>query len=107
MRTAVVLLIYAGLRVQEACDVQLRDVDLAGGTVTVRSGKGGKARRLPLHPDAQRLLLSYLNEVRCPAGIPPSEAIRGVNRSSLACRSQLRSILLSQASKRVIRKRIA
>jgi len=64
-------LIYTGLRVQEICDVQLRDVDLAAGAVTVRSGKGGKARRLPLHPDAQRLLQRYLNEVRCPAGTPP------------------------------------
>lgn len=65
------LLIYAGLRVQEVCDVQVRDVDLAGGTVTVRSGKGGKARRLPLHSDAQRLLQRYLHEVRCPEGLPP------------------------------------
>jgi integrase/recombinase XerC len=65
------LLIYAGLRVQELCDVQVRDVDLAGGTVTVRSGKGRKARRLPLHSDAQRLLQRYLHEVRCPAGLPP------------------------------------
>lgn len=65
------LLIYTGLRVQEVCDLQVRDVDLAGGTVTVRSGKGGKARRLPLHPDAQRLLQRYLHEVRCPAGLPP------------------------------------
>ncbi len=65
------LLIYAGLRVQEVCDVQVRDVDLAGGTVIVRSGKGGKARRLPLHPDAQHLLQRYLSEVRCPLGIPP------------------------------------
>jgi integrase/recombinase XerC len=65
------LLIYAGLRVQEVCDVQVRDVDLARGTVTVRSGKGRKARRLPLHPDAQRLLQRYLHEVRCPAGLPP------------------------------------
>lgn len=65
------LLIYTGLRVQEVCDVQVRDVDLAGGTVTVRSGKGRKARRLPLHPDAQRLLQRYLHEVRCPGGLPP------------------------------------
>jgi site-specific recombinase XerD len=42
------LLVYAGLRVQEVCDVQLRDLDLASGTLVVRSGKGGKARRLPL-----------------------------------------------------------
>jgi len=63
-------LIYAGLRVQEACDLQLRDLDLEGGTVTVRSGKAGKARRVPLHPDAERLLRRYLNTVRCPEGLP-------------------------------------
>jgi len=33
------LLVYTGLRVQEACDLQLRDLDQGGGTVTVRSGK--------------------------------------------------------------------
>jgi integrase/recombinase XerC len=65
------LLAYAGLRVQEVCDVQLRDIDLEGGTVTIRSGKGGKARRLPLHSDAQRMLHRYLKEIRCPSGIPP------------------------------------
>ena len=65
------LLIYAGLRVQEACDVQIRDLDLAGGTITVRSGKGGKPRRLPLHRDASRILARYLQEVRCPTGMPP------------------------------------
>jgi site-specific recombinase XerD len=62
------LLIYAGLRVQEACDLQLRDLDLEGGTVTVRSGKAGKARRVPLHADAQRLLRRYL-DIRCPEGL--------------------------------------
>jgi len=64
------LLIYAGLRVQEACDLQLRDLDVGSGTMTVRSGKAGKARRLPLHPDAERLLRRYLERVRCPDGMP-------------------------------------
>ncbi|MBA2362491.1 MAG: tyrosine-type recombinase/integrase, partial [Chloroflexia bacterium] len=64
------LLVYAGLRVQEACDVQLRDVDLPAGTVIVRSGKAGKARRVPLHPDATRLLRRYVEAVRCPQGMP-------------------------------------
>lgn len=64
------LLIYAGLRSQEAADVQLRDLDLDGRTVTVRAGKAGKFGRVPLHVDAVRLLRRYLNEVRCPAGLP-------------------------------------
>lgn len=73
------LLAYAGLRVQEACDVQLRDLDLAGGTVTVRSGKGGRPRRVPLHTDALKLLRRYLTTVRCPDGMPAigSDAERG------------------------------
>ncbi len=63
---ALALLIYGGLR-----DLQLRDVDLAGLSITVRHGKAGKARRVPLHSDAQRLLQRYLEQVRCPHGIPP------------------------------------
>jgi site-specific recombinase XerD len=68
---ALALLAYAGLRIHEVCQLQLRDLDLEGGTVTVRRGKGGKARRLPLHSEAQHFLERYLKEVRCPEGIPP------------------------------------
>jgi site-specific recombinase XerD len=64
------LLVYGGLRVQEVCDVQLRDLDLRAGTLTVRSGKAGRARRIPLHTDAQHSLQRYLDQVRCPAGLP-------------------------------------
>lgn len=64
--SVLVLLVYAGLRVQEACDVQLRDLDLAGGTATIRHGKAGKARRVPLHPEAQKMLQLYLEQGRCP-----------------------------------------
>jgi integrase/recombinase XerC len=64
------LLAYAGLRSQEACDVQLRDLDLDGGSVVVRRGKGRKSRRVPLHSDALALLHRYLPDLRCPAGMP-------------------------------------
>ncbi|HEY4385435.1 MAG TPA: tyrosine-type recombinase/integrase [Ktedonobacteraceae bacterium] len=47
-----------------------RLLDLASGTLIVRSGKGGKARRLPLHSEAQRTLARYLQEMRCLAGMP-------------------------------------
>src|SRR5262245_51732235 len=69
---ALALLIYGGLRVQEACDLQLRDVDLAGRSITVRYGKAGKARRVPIHAGwTAHLLQRYLEQVRCPAGVPP------------------------------------
>jgi site-specific recombinase XerD len=59
------------VRIQEACDIQLRDLDLASETLVVRSGKGGKARQLPLHSEAQRTLSRYLQEVCCPEDLPP------------------------------------
>lgn len=64
------LLIYAGLRVQEACDIQLRDLDLAGGNITIRQGKGGRVRRVVLHNDAIQPPRRYLNKLRCTQGIP-------------------------------------
>jgi site-specific recombinase XerD len=68
---ALAVLIYAGLRVQELCDLQLRDLDLAGLTVTVRRGKRGRSRRVPLHRDAATVLKSYLTRLRCVDGLPP------------------------------------
>lgn len=64
------LLIYTGVRVQEACDVELRDLDLRGAMLLVRSGKGRKVRRVPIHTDAVRVLERYLI-LRCPSGVPP------------------------------------
>lgn len=64
------LLIYAGLRAQETCDVQLRDLDLDGGTVTVRHGKGGRMRRVQLHSDAIGMLRRYMKRLRYSQGMP-------------------------------------
>jgi integrase/recombinase XerC len=63
------LLSDCGLRVQEAADVQLRDLDLAGAMLTVRSGKGRHARRVPLTTAVVQTFRDYL-KVRCPQGIP-------------------------------------
>ena len=65
------LLVYTGLRAQEVCDLQLRDIDLPGGTLTVRKGKRKKSRRIPLHSEAEAMLAQYLDKVRCPGGMPP------------------------------------
>lgn len=50
----------AGLRISELVDLDVDDVDLEGGAVLVRSGKGGKGRMVPLGRAAQRALDDYL-----------------------------------------------
>jgi site-specific recombinase XerD len=64
------LLIYTGLRAQEACHVQIRDLDLDGGTITVRHGKGGRMRHVMLNTEAISLLRRYMTRLRCPDGLP-------------------------------------
>jgi site-specific recombinase XerD len=65
-----VLLAYGGLRAQEICDVQLRDLDLPRETVTVRHGKGGRLRRVMLNSEGMALLRRYVAKLRCPQGTP-------------------------------------
>jgi site-specific recombinase XerD len=56
------LLRHTGLRVGELCALRLGDVAIGErkGVLTVRSGKGGKYRQVPLNADARRALTAYL-----------------------------------------------
>jgi site-specific recombinase XerD len=62
-RTLVELVYSAGLRSQEAVDLDLADVDFDQELVHVR-GKGGKERVVPLGEEASHRLAVYLREVR-------------------------------------------
>jgi site-specific recombinase XerD len=61
---ALIELVYsAGLRSQEAIDLDLGDVDFEQEAVRVR-GKGGKERVVPLGEEAAHLLARYLQDAR-------------------------------------------
>ena len=54
------LLSVTGLRLGEARNLQLQDVDLRAGLLTVRGAKFGKSRLVPLHASTCRVLADYL-----------------------------------------------
>jgi integrase len=54
------LLSVSGLRISEARDLALQDVDLRAGVLTIRGAKFGKSRLIPLHASTRRVLADYL-----------------------------------------------
>ena len=56
------VLYWTGLRSSELLGLKLYDVDLAGGWLTVREGKGRMGRIVPIHGGVVAALLSYLNQ---------------------------------------------
>lgn len=65
--TLFALIACTGLRISEALTLTCADVDLAGGTLTVRAGKRGRTRLIPLHPTAVPPMRDYAaqRERRC------------------------------------------
>jgi site-specific recombinase XerD len=62
----VLLCLYAGLRLEEVCHLDWKEVDLDTGVLTVRDGKGGRDRQVPI---AARLSLDL--------SLTPIDAQRG------------------------------
>ena len=54
------LLSVTGLRIGEAQNLRLEDVDLKAGVLTIRNAKFGKDRLVPLHPSTLRVLSRYI-----------------------------------------------
>jgi len=54
------LLSVTGLRLGEARNLELQDIDLEAGVLTVRGAKFGKTRLVPLHTSTCQVLAEYL-----------------------------------------------
>ncbi len=54
------LLSVSGLRIGEARNLELRDVDLQAAVLTIRGSKFGKSRLVPLHASTRHVLADYL-----------------------------------------------
>jgi site-specific recombinase XerD len=65
-RAVLEVLYSAGLRIGELMRLELRDVDLTGGVIFVRQGKGKKDRVVPTGQIACTLMSRYIREVRVP-----------------------------------------
>jgi integrase len=49
-RTILRLIYHTGLRIREACRIEVHQIDRAGGRIHVREGKGGRDRYVPIAP---------------------------------------------------------
>jgi integrase len=56
------LLAATGLRLSEACRLEIEDVDLNAGVLTIRESKYRKSRLLPMHPSTTAALAEYAAE---------------------------------------------
>jgi integrase/recombinase XerD len=59
--TLIILLEYTGLRISEALDLQLDDVDISSGEILVRKGKGSKQRKVFMNTKVISSLKKYLS----------------------------------------------
>jgi integrase/recombinase XerC len=62
-QVVVEVLYAAGIRVSELCGLDVDDVDLASGTLTVM-GKGAKQRQVPIHERCAQWIEVYLDHAR-------------------------------------------
>ena len=72
-RTLIGLLAVTGMRVGEAISLDRGDADLDAGVLTIRNGKHGKSRLVPVHDTTTRALRDYLRlrDRLCPDACDP------------------------------------
>ena len=58
------LLSVTGLRLGEALNLKLDDIDLRNNVLTIEKAKFGKSRFVPIHPSTRKVLVNYLRRRR-------------------------------------------
>ena len=87
LRVLVALAAYAGMRLEEACNLKWSDVDLKVGEMDF-VGKGGKRRRVPISDDLRTYLIGHPRRLGSPYVCPnsrgkPYSDIRGSLNSAV------------------------
>jgi len=94
---AILLLLYnTGARVQELCDLRLRDLRLEKPYLAILTGKGNKTRQVPLWPGTVEAVSEYIhsNETR-----DPEDFIFQGKRNEPLSRFGIRYLVQSQIKK--------
>jgi integrase len=65
------LLATTGMRISEALNLQVKDVDWFEGILTIHGTKFGKSRWVPLHPSTRKVLSAYAERRDCLLGKKP------------------------------------
>ena len=86
-QTLIGLLAVTGMRVGEAIGLNRDDADLNAGVLTVRNGKHGKSRLVPVHDTTARALRDYqrVRDRLCPDAATPAVLISPAGTRLLYC----------------------
>lgn len=79
MHAIILLLVTAGLRISEALHLTLKDVDLAGGVLSIRQSKFRKSRLVPLSKGTADMMRCYrqLRDAVAPIGLDEAFFVSG------------------------------
>ena len=104
-------LIYdTGLRISEAVDLKVGDIDRSRGVIHVRDGKGGKDRQVKLGDRLYEILRAYWREERLegphPEPISPESFVFASVRGRLLCRVVAGQVIKLAAKEAGITKRV-
>lgn len=79
-RAVIYLMIYTGLRASEVCNLKISHIDFGSGLLEVVNGKGKKSRTIPLHKEAKRHILDYIDTDRGSGRVKDKDALFLSNR---------------------------